>query len=463
MTRPRTSKLRTILSLAPILALIAIALAAAPATGAEDETTTPIQPGDSYVPGELLVQYQGEELPQTVEIALQADPEAVAERLEEQPGVEHATPNYVARISSWIPDDVGVNPPKTGKIGGWQKKQWNFLPCLSLCHSGASSGPQSHGGMNVLRAWRELRKAGRPGARGVKVAVLDTGVAYRNYGNNYRIDPDLNPKTFLPGYDFVGHDRLPLDRNGHGTHVSSTIAQATGNRRGLTGIAYRSKVIPVRVMDANGFGTTENIIKGIRWAADHDARVISMSLNFDCGASIPPLEEALRYAHSKGVVLVGSSGNKGSQTCPSLPATSPQVISVGGTTESGCVADYTFRSDAIDIAAPGGGSDRKDCPHHTRNRPILQVGMIGQDPSWFGIESGWKGTSMAAAHVAGAAAMVIASDVLQDKKGPHEVKRRLLDTARLPAYAKGDPKSGMGAGIINLGKAVNPNVSSPSG
>ncbi|HTU14277.1 MAG TPA: S8 family serine peptidase [Solirubrobacterales bacterium] len=465
MTRARPSKSLAAPFLAPILVLVAILLAA-PSTRAvesDDAAAPPIQAGDAYVPGELIVGYRGEELPETVEISPQADPEAAAERLEDHPGVRYATPNYVARISSWIPDDIGVNPPKPGKVSGWEKKQWNFLPCLSLCHSGASSGPQSLGGMNVLKAWRQLRKAGRPGARGVKVAVLDTGVAYRDYGSRFRIDPDFDSRTFLPGYDFVDHDRLPLDRNGHGTHVSSTIAQATDNRRGLTGIAYGSRVIPVRVMDANGFGTTENIIKGIRWATDHGARVVSMSLNFACGASIPPLEEALRYAHSKGVVLVGSSGNKGSQTCPSLPATSPQVISVGGTTESGCLANYSFRSDAIDIAAPGGGSTKNGCPHRTGDRPILQVGMIGQDPSWYGIESGWKGTSMAAAHVAGAAAMIIAGDALPDKKGPSQVRTRLLDTARKPGWARGNPRSGIGAGIVNLGKAVNPAFSPPPG
>ena len=82
--------------------------------------------------------------------------------------------------------------------------------------------------------------------------------------------------------------------------------------------------------------------------------------------------------------------------------------------------------------------------------------MVGHDPARFGIEPGWKGTSMAAAHVSAGAAMVIASGVLKDGKGPRQVKKRLLSTARLPAYAKNDPSSGFGAGIMNLGKAVNP-------
>jgi len=171
---------------------------------------------------------------------------------------------------------------------------------------------------------------------------------------------------------------------------------------------------------------------------------------------VPSLDDALAYAHSKGIVLVGSDGNKGAQTCPSLPATAPQVISVGGSTESGCIGKYSFLSSSVDIAAPGGGSAGKSCPAKTGNRPIYQYGLLNGNPTRFGIERGWKGTSMAAAHVSAGAAMIIASKVLRNGKGPSKVKQRLLDTARLPDYAKDDPNSGFGAGIMNLGRAVNP-------
>ncbi|MDQ2700496.1 MAG: S8 family serine peptidase, partial [Actinomycetota bacterium] len=456
-TLPASVRLKLVFLVVATIVL-AISMTGPAAAAGDDEAGALAATGQDFVPGEVLVQYQGEAVPETVELSANADVEAVAENLEERPGVKHATPNYIARISAWMPNDVGVNPFKVGQVAGWQHKQWNFLPCLSLCHEGAAAGKQSRGGANVLRAWRQLRKAGRPGAKGVNVAVLDTGVAYRNYGLRFRRNPDLRARTFLPGYDFVGRDRFPLDTNGHGTHVTATIAQATNNRRGLTGIAYGAKVMPVRVMDTYGFGTTENIIKGIRWATNHGARVISMSINFQCGLKVPPLEQALTYAHRKGVVIVGSSGNRGGVGCPSLPATSPKVISVGGTTESGCVANYTFRTRHIDIAAPGGGSAGEDCPVKTGSRPVMQVAMIGSDPSRYGIEKGWKGTSMAAAHVAAGAAMVIASDALKKRRGPRQVRERLLETARLPARAKGDPESGFGAGIINLGRATNPRV-----
>lgn len=440
--------------------LLAKSAPAAAVETAGEAPTTRLDDGSVAVAGELLVGYAGSEAPQTVPIPVAADPAAVAEQVEDSPGVRYAIPNYIASTSAWLPDDPGVNPGRPGTRAGWLNKQWNFLPCAKSCGNRRSAGrPQSRGGMNVIAAWRHLRRAGRPGASGVKIAVLDTGIAYRSLGQRFRRSPDLAASRFLPGYDFVDRDRLPLDLNGHGTHVASTIGEQTNNGFGLTGIAYRAKLMPVRVMDANGDGNTADIVAGIRWAANHGARVMSMSLNFTCGLDVPPVEEALRYAYRKGVVLIGSSGNIGNEDCPSLPATAPEVISVGGSTESGCVATYTFTSNLVDIAAPGGGSDRPDCPWSSRNRPILQVGMIARDPGWFGIEAGWAGTSMAAAHVAGAAAAVIASGVLGRSPGPGKVTRRLARTARLPAYAAGDPASGFGAGIVDLGKATNPNLS----
>ena len=479
MTGYRHLKTLTTALVIASIAVLAFWLAAADRAPAADGTAPPppgqatggtagepaeYSSGDRYVPGEVIIQKRGDEIPRTVELDPGANVEKVAAKLEDRAAIEHATPNYIARISGWGPNDPGVNPPRRGTAGNWRNKQWNFLACRSLCHPGGSSdGKQSRGGMNVVRAWQNLRRAGRAGAAGIRVAILDTGIAYRNYGSFFRRNPDLGAHRFLPGWDFVEGDGRPLDLNGHGTHVASTIGQQTDNRMGLTGIAYRSKLIPVRVMDASGFGTTENITHGIRWATDHGARVISMSLNFRCGESIPPIEDALAYAHSKGVTLVGSTGNRSAQSCPSLPATAPQVIGVGGTNESGCVAGYSFISSAVDIAAPGGGAAHanRDCPYKSRNRPILQVGMAGKDPSRFKISPGWKGTSMAAAHVAGAAAAVLASDAIGPEKGPAQVKQRLFGTARLPGFAVAQDPSGFGAGIVNLGRATDPDVVLP--
>ena len=448
-------RIATVLAAVLLLAALLMAAAASPARAGG----VPSAADDPYVAGQVLVQYEDGQVPRVLDVPQSADLERLSERIEDSPGIQSATPNYIARVSGWLPDDPGLRPPRRGRAGDWQKRQWNFLPCHSLCLAGASTGPQSRGGANVIRAWQNLRRAGRPGARGIRIAVLDTGVAYRDLGRMYRRNPDLSAKTFVRGYDFVDRDRLPLDLNGHGTHIAATIAQTTNNRRGLTGIAYGARLMPVRVMDSNGFGTTLNIIRGIRWAANNKARVINMSLNFNCGSSIPALNDALEYAHRKAVVLVGSAGNIGSQTCPSLPATYPPVISVGGNTESGCVGTYSFTSDQIDIAAPGGGTSRPGCPFSSAERSILQVAMIGRDPRAFGIESSWTGTSMAAAHVSAGAAALLASGVLEPgARSPRSVIDRLRSTARLPSFAAGDPASGFGAGIIDLGRATNPSV-----
>ena len=255
-----------------LLAGIAAAVLALPAPAPADEerpapepvsgqATTILEDGSQAVAGEVLVGYSEGSAPQTVPIPESADPAAVAARIEQTHDVSYAIPNYVASASGWLPNDDGVNPGRRGPRGGWRAKQWNFLPCLSLCHSSLPSNrPQSRGGINVIRAWQNMRRAGRAGASGVKVAVIDSGIAYRNLGRQFRRNPELGANRFLPGRDFVDNDRLPLDLYGHGTHVALTVGEQTNNKRGLTGIAYRSKLMPVRVLDENGDGSTDDIV-----------------------------------------------------------------------------------------------------------------------------------------------------------------------------------------------------------
>ena len=130
---------------------------------------------------------------------------------------------------------------------------------------------------------------GRPGGQGVTVAVLDTGVAYADR-DRFRRSPDFAPHRFVRGWDFVGDDPYPHDDNGHGTHVASTIAEGTGNGIGLTGLAYGARVMPVKVLDRAGEGDSERIASGIRWAADHGAKIINLSFEFpsDIGAPADP-------------------------------------------------------------------------------------------------------------------------------------------------------------------------------
>ena len=124
-------------------------------------------------------------------------------------------------------------------------------------------------GINMPEAWELATARNAPGGRGAVVAVLDTGVAYERFGR-FRRAPDLN--RFVRGYDFVDRDRHPNDQNGHGTHVAGTIAQSTNNGTGAAGIAYRAKIMPVRVLDDEGAGDTIAISRGIRFAAKPQGR-----------------------------------------------------------------------------------------------------------------------------------------------------------------------------------------------
>ena len=165
-------------------------------------------------------------------------------------------------------------------------------------------------GVNAPDAWDRLNAVGRPGGLGVKVAVLDTGVAYASR-RGYRRSPDLLNR-FVKGYDFVDDDAYPDDLNGHGTHVASTIAETTGNGYGLTGLAYGTRIMPVRVLDRSGTGDSVAISAGIRYAARRGAKVINLSFEFDSSVTrgqIPDILDALRYARRKGALVIGASGN----------------------------------------------------------------------------------------------------------------------------------------------------------
>ena len=120
--------------------------------------------------------------------------------------------------------------------------------------------------------------------------------------------------------------------------------------------------MPVRVLDRTAAGSADDIAKGIRFAVAHGADVINMSFNFGCGKKVPEVDEALREAYAHGVVAVASVGNLGSEACVSPPATGPHVIGVGGTTEGGCLGDYSLAGEGVDVVAPGGGAAGRRLP-----------------------------------------------------------------------------------------------------
>jgi len=382
-------------------------------------------------------------------------------RLRHQPGVLWAVPDYIARVADtattapnptpattpmlpppFDPDDPGISHTP----GGWASVQWDF------------TGPF---GVNAEQAWGNLIADGAPGGRGVVVAVLDTGIAYRNWGR-FRQSPDLNTTQFVRGYDFIDPGAYPVDHNGHGTHVASTLAESTNNGYGLTGLAYGVKLMSVRVLDTSGEGDASVIAEGVRFAVNHGAQVINMSLEFDPGVTasdIPELISAIRYAHHRGVVVVAAAGNEGTRTV-AYPARAPYVISVGATTEHGCLADYSNDGPQLTMVAPGGGGDADlpgdpNChPNAAPGRDIYQVTFLGPNPRKFGIPPGYDGTSMASPHVAATAALIIASKVL----GPHPTPDAILNRLKATATVLGGTSDHnlYGAGLVNAAAATDP-------
>jgi serine protease len=362
-------------------------------------------------------------------------------RLRSQRNVLWAVPNYRAHVAgALVPNDEGNG----GAAKDWQQLQWNF------------SGPF---GVNAPEAWSNLAAAGAAGGKGVTIAVLDTGIAYANRGP-FRRSPDFSHFQFVKGYDFVSKSAFPNDRNGHGTFVAGTIAEATNNRYGLTGLAYGANIMPVRVLDSGGEGEASTIAEGVFYAVKHGAQVINLSLEFSPGVTasdIPELIEALRYAHHRGALVVAAAGNEG-HTAVAYPARAPYVISVGATTEHGCLAAYSNDGTGLALVAPGGGPDANlpgdpNCrPELPAGRDIYQVTFAGSSPRLFGTPSGYEGTSMATPHVAATAALIIASGVLGHHPSPAQIEARMRATAT--KLGGGGDERLYGAGLVNAGAAT---------
>jgi serine protease len=368
---------------------------------------------------------------------------AAAARLRREPGVAYAEPNYIARTAgAFYPNDRG----RANINQGWQKLQWNMLPAA---------------GVDAPRAWSNLLADGQPGGRGVTVAILDTGVAYRNW-KQFDRSPDFTNTKFVAPYDFVDNNAYPLDREGHGTFVAGVVAESTNNKLDLTGLAYGASIMPVRVLDAQGEGDETTIARGIRYAASHGAQIINLSLEFlptqvKSGKDIPEIVSAIGFARRKGVIVVGAAGNdENSQIA--YPARVQGVISVGATTRDRCLAAYSNGGSGLDLVAPGGGDDaivREDpnC-HPARNLPSIYQLTLSDPPHWgeFGYPNYYIGTSMASPEVAATAAMVIASRVIGTNPTPDAVLARLEQTA-VP-LGGGAPNSIYGYGLLNAGAAT---------
>jgi serine protease len=316
--------------------------------------------------------------------------------------VEYAEPAYID-YPAWAPNDPRYSD------------QWNF-PLI-----------------NMPQAWSKVY-----GGKGsVVVAIVDTGIAFENYGSLI-VAPDLAGLTFVDPKDVVDGDTHPNDEEGHGTHVCGTIAQQTNNGVGVAGIAFNVKIMPVRTLGPGG-GYPSQFSDGVHWAVDHGARVINYSAG---GPDSQAKHNAVVYAHDHGVLLIAAMGNDGMQNSAyAYPGHYPEAMGVGAVGPTKALAWYSNWGDGVDVVAPGG--DQSTSPRDG----VLQNTFEGT-PTDMGYHF-WQGTSMATPHVTGLAALLLS-------EGTYSTLASLRSRIRSTAADLGAPgyDTTFGWGLIDANAAI---------
>lgn len=358
---------------------------------------------------------------------------------------DDATASDIAAIESTYGIKLHANSPLSGALGKYEVSDVDPANESSVLASLAKDPRVEHAEpMGVLEAafvpndplyeakqWH-LKRVGAESAwdyacgEGVTVAVVDTGVACYDKGPFMR-GTDLGGTRCEGGYNFVDDSTEAVDDQGHGTHVAGTIAQTTNNEKGVAGLAYCARLMPVKVLNKYGWGTLANVAEGIRYAADHGASVINLSLGGPSPSSV--LKDAVEHAVSKGVVVVAAAGNSGKSV--GYPAAYPGVVAVSASDSNDKIAWFSARGPEVAIAAPGVAVTQQTVCEGGKNKCEI-----------FGT---FNGTSMASPHVAGAAALVAGMGVTD----PAAIERALESTAR----PKDDAKL-YGAGILDAGAAA---------
>ncbi len=285
--------------------------------------------------------------------------------------------------------------------------------------------------VGAQNAWK------RTTGQGIVVAVIDTGVNFEDDDHCHR-HKDLSGTKFAPGYDFVNQDDHPNDDHGHGTHVSGTIAETTNNGEGAVGLAPGAVIMPLKVLDEYGSGTSAAIADAVRFAADNGAKVINMSL----GGSSPDavMRRACEYAHKKDVLIICAAGNSGGGPV-GYPAGFPECVAVSSVGPGGELAPYSSIGKQVAIAAPGGDQSQGYDAGIVQN-----VSAFTESGTWDDRYVAVQGTSMASPHVAAAAALIMSRGV----KDAEQVKQLLQRSA-----APKKPSEKYGAGVLNAAKGVD--------
>jgi len=425
-----------------------------------------------YAPNEVLVKFKTGILPTKVEeifndlnvtkiseieklevhrlnIPERTNVSEVIERFKKNPFVEFAEPNYYV-YTSFVPND----PIYCLQWHLDDSLEWDSVNEVCIVAN------NTFGGIHMESAWDITT-----GDSSVIVAVLDTGVAYEDflipdYESNtvkrgvtiYQKAPDLAGTSFVAGFDFINNDSHPNDNNAHGTHVTGTVAQTTNNNLGVGGIAFDTTIMPIKVLDYTGSGTSQQVADGIIFATDNGADIISMSL----GSSSPSstIESAVNYAFNNNVTVIAACGNSNSNGCD-FPAAFTNVISVGATQYDETKAPYSSFGSNLDLVAPGGntgadqnGDDFADGVLQQTFESFINPGNKANPTDfayWF-----FQGTSMATPHVAGVAALLLA---LNSSLTPDDIRNILTTTADDLGTPGRD--NTFGHGLVNAFAAVD--------
>lgn len=305
-----------------------------------------------------------------LEFPKDTDVKSVVEEYKNDPSVEFAEPNYIMHI--YTPND----------------------PWYISGEGSADSNPNQWG---LYKIWLTPTEEGNSGwnmctgESSVKVAVIDTGV-------NYNHEDLINRVDSLEGYNFVYGNSDPMDdaalRGYHGTHVSGIIGADSDNGKGVAGVDWHCRIIPIKSFDSGGSGNEVDIFNGLIWAVSASADVISMSFGGDASSTIL---EGITYAATADCVLVAAAGNENTSS-PSYPAAYAHVLSVAATDPYDRKASYSNYGSSVDVSAPGGDGSYTEYVHW-----ILSV-YGGDDVS----DEWLEGTSMATPFVSGLAALIIA-------------------------------------------------------
>jgi serine protease len=352
------------------------------------------------------------------------------QRLARNPHVDYVEPDAIRR-PSFTPNDTNY------------ASQWHYFEAAA--------------GINLPAAWDKATGSG------VVVAVIDTGIVPHS---------DLSANV-VAGYDFISDPDRARDGNGrdsnpndegdwtvaddcdpgslpevsswHGTHVAGTIAAVTNNAKGVAGVAFNAKVMPLRVLGKCG-GFTSDISDAVVWAAggtvsgvpanSNPAEVINMSLGGQ-GTCETTTQAAINMAVAAGAVVVVAAGNDNNEVANYSPASCSNVITVAAVGRTGARASYSNHGSKVDVAAPGGSG----------GNTVLSTLNTGNTTQGSESYAGYQGTSMATPHVAGTVALMQSARV----NSPAVVEAVLKSTARTFPV----PCSGCGTGIIDASAAIS--------